>query len=51
MACPNKPDTYLRVLYGDFEEIEYTYVDAAAAETRRRADISPVRRSGFGNGH
>ena len=40
MACPNKPDTYLRVLYGDFEEIEYTYVDAAAAETRRRADIA-----------
>ena len=38
MACPNKPDTYLRVLYGDFEKIEYTYVDAAAAETRRQAD-------------
>lgn len=37
-ACPNKPDSYLRVLYGDFEEIEYTYLDAAAAETRRQAD-------------
>jgi hypothetical protein len=38
IACPAKPDTYLRVLYGDFRQIEYTYVDAAAAETRRQAD-------------
>ena len=39
IACPNNPDTYLRVLYGDFEEIEYTYLDPAAAETRRQADL------------
>ncbi len=39
IACPHKPDRYLRILYGDFEEVEYTYVDAAAAETRRQADI------------
>ena len=38
IACPNNPDTYLRVLYGDFEEIEYTYLDPAAAETRRLTD-------------
>ncbi len=40
IACPQKSDTYLRVLYGDFEEVEYTYVDAAAAETRRHADLA-----------
>ena len=40
IACPNNPKTYLRVLYGDFDEVEYTYVDAAAAETRRQADAA-----------
>jgi hypothetical protein len=39
-ACPNQPEAYLRILYGDFEEIEYTFVDAAAAETRRRVDVA-----------
>ena len=39
-ACPNQPESYLRVLYGDFHEVEYTYVDAAAAETRRHADVA-----------
>ena len=40
VACPNKPETYLRVLYGDFKAIEYTYLDAAAADTRRHADVT-----------
>jgi hypothetical protein len=40
IACPSKSDAYMRVLYGDFEEVEYTYVDAAAAETRRQADLA-----------
>jgi hypothetical protein len=40
IACPNKPETYLRILYGDFEVVEYTYVDAAAVETRRQADVA-----------
>ncbi len=39
-ACPNKPRSYLRVLYGDFEEVEYTYLDSAAAESRRQADFA-----------
>ena len=34
-ACPNQPNAYLHILYGDFEEIELTYIDTAAAETRR----------------
>ncbi len=40
IACPKKPETYLRVLYGEFKEVEYTYVDAEAAETRRQADVA-----------
>ena len=50
IACPNKSDAYLRILYGDFEEIEYTYVDEAAAVTRRQADRARKTRmnaSGF----
>ena len=39
IACPNQAEAYLRILYGDFKKIEYTYVDAAAAETRRQADL------------
>ena len=35
MAGPNQPREYLRLLYGDFDEIVYTYVDATAAEARR----------------
>jgi len=40
IACPNKPEAFLRILYGDYEEVEYTYLDAAAAETRRQADAA-----------
>ena len=40
IACPNQPETYLRALYGDFEEVEYTYVDAAVAKTRSQADLA-----------
>ena len=44
-ACPNKPMEYLRLLYGDFNTVVYTYVDAAVAETRRLADApAPARR-------
>lgn len=39
LSCPNRPDTYLRVIYGDFEKVEYTYVDAAAAQNRLPVDI------------
>jgi hypothetical protein len=43
IACPNQPETYLRVLYGDFEEVEYTYVDAAVAKTRSQADLGQMQ--------
>ena len=30
----------MRFLYGDFEEVEFTYIDAAAAASRRQADLA-----------
>ncbi len=40
-ACPGRPEDYLRVLYGDFNRIAYSYVDAGPAEVRRNLD-TPV---------
>ena len=37
-ACPNKAEVYLRMLYGDFQNVEYTYVDAMAAKARAGID-------------
>ena len=37
IACPSDPHAYLRVLYGNFEEIEYTYIDTTAVESRHTA--------------
>ena len=39
IACPSNPHAYLRVLYGDFEETEYTYIDSAAVEARPKVGI------------
>lgn len=38
IACPNDSDAYLRVLYGDYEKVEYTYVDPAAVQNRLPVD-------------
>ena len=38
VACPNQTEAYLRLLYGDFRKIEYTYVDAGPAKARARID-------------
>ncbi len=38
IACPNQPEAYLRILYGEFEEAKLTYVAAAAVKTRRLID-------------
>jgi hypothetical protein len=40
-SCPHQPETYLQLMYGDFNKIEYTYLDAEAAKTR--TDIDTVR--------
>ncbi|MDH3662595.1 MAG: hypothetical protein OEU92_21640 [Alphaproteobacteria bacterium] len=39
-ACPSQAEAYLHLLYGDFETIEYTYVDAGAAKTRATIDAA-----------
>ena len=38
MVCPNQPDAYLRVLYGDYHKPDYTYLATASARTRQRVD-------------
>ncbi len=43
IACPNRPEAYLRILFGDFKEIKYTYMDVAAAQRRRGAARAPER--------
>ena len=45
-SCPNETEAYLAMLYGDFNKIEYTYVDAGPAKARARIDTTgdtPVR--------
>lgn len=42
VACPNQTEAYLRMLYGDFKKIEYTYIDAAPAKARARIDAGGV---------
>jgi len=37
-ACPNQTTAYLHMLYGDFGEVEYTYVDKSAADARAEFD-------------
>lgn len=37
--CPNQPEAYLQMLYGEFRKIEYTYIDAEAAKARAEVDI------------
>ena len=43
IACPNKSREYLHVLYGDFAEVDYTYVDMKAAKTRCEIDSAAKR--------
>ena len=42
IACPNQPREYLCRVYGDFDEVVYTYIDTTAAEGRRLTD-SPAQ--------
>jgi hypothetical protein len=39
-ACPSRPEDYLHVLYGDYNQIVYSYVDTGPAETRRDLDAA-----------
>ncbi len=38
VSCPRDSDAYLRTLYGNYTEVEYTYVDNQAAYSRRNVD-------------
>jgi len=37
-SCPNQPEAYLHMLYGNFRKVEYTYVDAGPAKARAQID-------------
>ncbi len=39
-ACPRLPEDYLRVLYGDFRQVAYSYVDAGPAAARSHIDTT-----------
>lgn len=40
--CPRKVRDYLRVLYGDFNQVDYSYVDAGPAKARRDLDAATI---------
>lgn len=37
--CPGQPHEYLRLLYNDYTEISYTYMENHAADARRELDM------------
>ena len=39
IACPNRSREYLNLIYGDMDEVVYTYLDDAAAGARRVVDL------------
>lgn len=51
IACPNQKEEYLRLLYGDFDQVVYTYVDAQAARTRSRTDTDMNGNHGLATRH
>lgn len=42
IPCPNQPEAFLQILYGDFRTVELTYVDKDAAKTRADLDVEIV---------
>ena len=40
LPCPRRAQDYLRVLYGDFNQIDYSYVDAGPAKARQQLDVT-----------
>ena len=34
LACPNQSEAYLGMLYGDYNKVEYTYIDEKPAIAR-----------------
>ena len=44
-ACPRHAEDYLRVLYGEFNEVAYSYVDAGPAAARSHLDTTAPARA------
>ena len=42
IPCPNQPEAFLEILYGNFRTVELTYVDKNAAKTRADIDLEHV---------
>lgn len=42
ISCPNQPDAFLQILYGEFRTVELTYVDENAAKNRADIDLEHV---------
>ena len=40
ISCPNQSDAFLRIVYGEFQKVELTYVDADAAKARAEIDTN-----------
>jgi len=38
VSCPAKPGDYLEAMYGNYTEVEYTWIEAVAANARRQID-------------
>lgn len=38
VSCPRDSDAYLRTLYGNYTEVDYTYIDNEAADSRKNVD-------------
>ena len=43
IPCPNQPEAFLQILYGEFQTVELTYVDKNAAKTRADIDLEHVK--------
>jgi hypothetical protein len=43
IPCPNQPEAFLQILYGEFQTAELTYVDKNAAKTRADIDLGHVK--------
>ena len=42
IPCPNQPEAFLQILYGEFRTVELTYVDEDAAKNRANIDLGHV---------
>ena len=46
LPCPRRVQDYLRVLYGDFNQVDYSYVDAGPAKARQQLERTAASDTG-----